>query len=204
VIAPARQRWVLATGNPGKVAEFRALLEPASIELLPLADFGVAGPAETAATFVENALLKARHASQATGLPAIAEDSGLVVPALGGEPGIRSARYAGDDASDDANVDKLLAALAGRADRAAAFLCVVVALRTAADPAPVIAEGRWDGAIATARRGRHGFAYDPVFVDAATGRTAAELTAAEKNARSHRGRAARLLVAALTAAPVTH
>lgn len=184
------QRWVLATGNAGKLAEFRALLAALPIDLVPLADLGAARPEETAGTFVENALIKARAAA-ANGLPAIADDSGLVVPALGGAPGILSARYAGPNASDADNMRHLLERMSGLEgdDRAAAFVCVVVAIRTPEDPVPVIAEGRWPGTIARSARGTQGFGYDPIFVDPASGLTAAELTPAGKNALSHRGRA---------------
>jgi XTP/dITP diphosphohydrolase len=195
VSASRRQRWVLATGNPGKVAEFRALLADLPIELVTLAELTAAQADETGATFVENALLKARAAASATGLPAIADDSGLVVPALGGSPGVRSARFAGSAATDDENTARLLermAVLDGQ-DRAARFVCVIVALHSVADPAPVIAEGCWSGSIARAPRGRHGFGYDPVFIDATSTLTAAELQPAEKNARSHRGIAAAAL-----------
>jgi XTP/dITP diphosphohydrolase len=163
------------------------------------AALGVEPAPETAATFVENALLKARHAARATGLPALADDSGLAVDALGGAPGVHSARYAGPRASDDANVAKLLQELEavppGR--RHARFLCVLVALQHADDPAPLIATGEWRGEIATAASGAGGFGYDPVFVDPRLGRTAAALTAAEKNAVSHRGRALARLIADL-------
>lgn len=193
--APAH--WVLATGNRGKVAELAALLAEARLELRlsTQAELGIAAPAETAATFVENALAKARHAARATGLPAIADDSGLVVPALGGAPGVRSARFAGEGADDAANVAKLLGLLADPAlDRRAAFHCVLVALEHPDDATPLIATGVWKGEIARAPRGSGGFGYDPVFLDPGLGRTAAELAPAEKNRRSHRGAALRQLV----------
>lgn len=192
-------RVVAATGNRGKLRELGALLAPLGIELIPQAELGVAPAPETAATFVENALGKARHAARATGLPAIADDSGLVVPALGGAPGVRSARYAGADAGDAANNAKLLAALAGQrgAGRAAFFYCVLAHLAAADDPAPAIATGRWDGAIGTAPDGAAGFGYDPLFIPQARDRSAARLTLAEKNARSHRGIAGRALLALL-------
>lgn len=193
----APDRWVLATRNAGKVAEFDALLDLPNVELVSLDRFDGGGVEETGATFVENAILKARHASRLTGLPALADDSGLVVPALAGAPGILSARFAGAGASDRENVRLLLERLAGRrgAARSAAFHCVVVALRSPADPAPAIGHGIWAGSIAATARGTGGFGYDPVFVDPASGRTAAELKPAEKNALSHRARA----VAALNA-----
>jgi XTP/dITP diphosphohydrolase len=189
--------WVLATGNRGKVAELSALFAAAGLGLRLTAqtELDVSGPPETAATFVENALLKARHATLATGLPAIADDSGLVVDALGGAPGVRSARFAGEHADDGANVAELLKRLADPAlDRNARFHCVLVALLHAEHPAPAIASASWAGRIATAARGTGGFGYDPVFFDPALQRTAAELTAAEKNGASHRGRALRQLI----------
>jgi XTP/dITP diphosphohydrolase len=195
-VKPAAQ-WVLATGNRGKVAELSALLVEAGLDLrvTPQTELGVNAAAETGATFVENALLKARHAARATGLPAIADDSGLVVAALGGAPGVRSARYAGDGADDRANVQKLLAALAAPSiERRAEFHCVLVALQHAEDPAPLIATGSWAGEIARAPQGGGGFGYDPVFFVPNLGRTAAELSAAEKNAVSHRGAALRRLL----------
>jgi XTP/dITP diphosphohydrolase len=191
-----RKHWVLATANRGKVAELTALLVEAALSLrvTPQSELGVSAPPETDATFVENALTKARHAARQTGLPAIADDSGLVVAALGGAPGVRSARFAGEDADDRANVAKLLAALDASPDRAARFHCVLVALEHPEDPAPLIATGSWAGEIARAPKGHAGFGYDPVFIDPKLGRTAAELDAAEKNLVSHRGAALRRLV----------
>lgn len=178
--------WILATSNPGKLAEYRALLADTSIRLEALS--GAAAPAETGLSFVENALIKARHAASATGRPAIAEDSGLCVDALSGAPGVRSARYAGDHATDEENRLKLLLALEGCPDgeRQADFHCVIVALRRPDDPAPVLATGRWVGEIARSPRGSNGFGYDPVFVVPGLGMTAAELTRVAKNAISHR------------------
>lgn len=191
-MAPPR-RVVLATGNAGKAQELQALLGP-SWEIVLQSTLGVEPVEETGSTFAENALLKARHAAAATGLPALADDSGLEVDALGGAPGVRSARYAGPGATDAANVERLLAALSGipPAGRTARFRCVLAFVRSADDPAPVLADGSWEGHIAAAPRGEGGFGYDPVFEDPA-GRTAAELPPAEKNARSHRGRALRQL-----------
>jgi XTP/dITP diphosphohydrolase len=189
--------WVLATANPGKVAELSALLAQAGVALRVTAqsELGVSAAPETAATFVENALQKARHAARVTGLPALADDSGLVVGALGGAPGVHSARFAGERADDGANVAKLLAALANPSlDRSACFYCVLVALRHADDAAPLIATGSWAGQIARAPKGAHGFGYDPVFFDPKLGRTAAELTATQKNRVSHRAAALRALV----------
>ena len=190
-------RWVLATANGSKVAELQTLLTESGLGLTLLAqsELGVVSAAETGTTFVENALSKARHAARTTGLPAIADDSGLAVTALGGAPGVRSARYAGPHAADEANVTKVLAALKAipNVDRSARFHCVLVALVHADDPAPLIATGEWSGEIATAPRGANGFGYDPVFFDPRLSRTAAELAVAEKNAVSHRGAALRRL-----------
>jgi len=186
--------WVLATSNRGKVAELTALLASAGVALRVTAqsELGVSSPPETGTTFIENALLKARHATRITGLPAIADDSGLVVPALGGAPGVRSARFAGEHASDPANVAKLLSELAARAlDRSARFHCVLVSLEHADDPAPVLAAGSWAGRIAHAPKGARGFGYDPVFFIPDLQCTAAELTAEEKNRLSHRAAALR-------------
>ena len=182
-------RWVLASGNAGKLAEFQALLEPVGIALVARGVFGLASPEETGQSFVENALLKARHAAAGTGLPAIADDSGLVVEALGGAPGVRSARFGGGGASE--NIAKLLRLLEGVPDakRGARFCCVVVALRREDDPMPLVGAGEWHGSIVHEPRGEAGFGYDPVFFDPRLGATAAELPAEVKNRVSHRGRA---------------
>ena len=195
----AGSRIVVATGNRGKLAEIRAILDEFRVEVVAQGELGIGEVAETGLTFVENALLKARNAAAATGGPAIADDSGLEVDALGGAPGIRSARYAGEAADDEANIDRLLAALADAGDRSAAFRCVMVYLRHAEDPAPVIAEGVWPGRILTARRGGGGFGYDPVFFDPASGCSAAELEPGAKNRVSHRARALRELARRLGA-----
>lgn len=190
-------RWVLATSNRGKVAELAALLKESGLGLTLAAqsELGVMPVEETGSTFVENALLKARHAARCSGLPAIADDSGLAVDALAGAPGVRSARYAGDDAEDADNVAALLVALASvPPPRNARFHCVLVALSGPDDPAPLIATGTWDGEIAQASAGSGGFGYDPVFFDRRLRRTAAELSAAEKNRVSHRAAALRMLV----------
>ena len=184
----------LASANPGKAREFQALLAPLGIDLRLMGEFGVASPEETGLTFVENALIKARHAAGATGHPAIGDDSGLVVAALGGAPGLRSARYAGPDASAADNNAKLIAALNGVADRRAAFYCALVWLEGPLDPAPIIAIGEWHGVIVDAPRGANGFGYDPHFLVPALGATAAELAPGEKNRISHRGRACQQLV----------
>lgn len=198
--------YVVATGNRGKLAEIEALFDGTGIALVAQADLGVEPADETAATFVENALLKARHAAAATGRAAIADDSGLVVAALGGAPGVRSARFAGPGARDADNVERLLEQLAAVPEgaRGAVFICVAVALTGPADPDPVLAAGRWHGTIARTPSGGGGFGYDPVFIDTATGRTAAELGAAEKNAASHRGRAFAELIRQLTARGLAH
>ena len=199
------ERWVIATGNRGKLAELEALLFAATdlgpLELIAQTDLGVPAADETGITFLENALLKARHAAHHTGLPAIADDSGLAVAALGGAPGVRSARFAGPTADDRSNVAKLLEDLAAvpSGKRAARFHCVLVALEREDDPAPVVASGTWEGEIALRPSGTAGFGYDPVFFDPRLGRTAAELPADVKNEVSHRGQALRRLVASLQA-----
>lgn len=189
---------VLASGNRGKLTELAALLAPLGIGLQSQAELGVEPAPEVGLTFVENALDKARHASRLTGLPAIADDSGLVVPALGGAPGIRSARYAGDDADDQANNAKLIGALAGAGPNPDAhYYCALVYLRHPEDPAPLIGTARWHGTILREPRGSGGFGYDPLFYLPALGCTAAEMAAADKNRLSHRGRAAAALIEAL-------
>ena len=184
-------RVVLASSNPGKLAELSALLEPAGLRVVSQDAFGIEPPEETGSTFVENALIKARGACAATGLPALADDSGVVVDALEGAPGVHSARYAGGGARDADNVAKLLEALEGVAppERGAAFVCAIVYLRHARDPCPIVCEGIWEGRILDAPRGAGGFGYDPVFFIETLGRSAAELSRAEKNAVSHRGQA---------------
>ena len=182
---------VLATGNPGKVRELQALLAALEVEILPQSAFTVPEVEETGLSFVENALLKARNAAYYSGLPAIADDSGLVVDALHGAPGIYSARYAGPGAGDRDNVEKLLHELrtVPAAARSARFYCALVYLRHVEDPMPLICEGTWEGIIAQTPRGAGGFGYDPVFFVPAEGKTAAELEPAVKNRLSHRGRA---------------
>jgi XTP/dITP diphosphohydrolase len=182
---------VIASGNAGKLAEFDQMLSPLNYRVRPQSDFDVVQPPETGKTFVENALIKARAAAEATGGPALGDDSGLVVEALDGRPGIYSSRFAGDDASDADNIDRLLTELEGlpQERRGAYFFCCLVLLQHAEDPAPLIATGRWHGYILEARRGEGGFGYDPVFHDPRMGATAAELPSGEKNRVSHRGRA---------------
>jgi XTP/dITP diphosphohydrolase len=188
---------ILASSNPGKLRELTALLEPLGIDLVSQLELGIEGADETGATFVENALLKARHASECSGLPAIADDSGISVNALGGMPGVHSARYAGDTATDADNNCKLLRALEDEQDTSAHYECVIVFLRSATDPAPLIATGRWDGRLLTEPRGVNGFGYDPYFFIESEGRTVAELPAETKNRMSHRGQAVASLVRAL-------
>lgn len=194
----ADQKWVVATGNAGKFDEFRQLLEPCSLSLVAQSELGITGPPETGLTFAENALLKARHAARQSGLPAIADDSGLCVAALDGAPGLHSARFAGTGARDSQNTTLLLERLADTPGdaRSAWFVCVIVALRAPEDPDPVFATGRWHGRIALSPRGNHGFGYDPIFELPGLGKTAAELESHEKAALSHRGQAARRLLEA--------
>jgi XTP/dITP diphosphohydrolase len=190
-------RLVLASGNPGKLAEFRRLLTPLRIDVIAQSDLGIPEAAEPHITFIENALAKARHASALSRLPALADDSGICVNALHGAPGVQSARYAGDPRSDARNNEKLVAALAGVADRSAHYTCVLALVRSADDPEPIVTEGAWHGLIVDAPRGTGGFGYDPHFLDAESGRTGAELPLDQKNARSHRGKAMRALIARL-------
>lgn len=184
-------RLVIASNNKGKIAELAELLKPLGLTPVAQGALGVGEAEEPAVTFVENAILKARHAARVTGLPALADDSGLAVDALGGQPGVRSARYAGESASDEDNVRALLSALEGvpEEQRTAQFHCVLVYLRHADDPTPVICHGRWPGKILDQPRGEGGFGYDPVFLVPETGTSAAELTREDKGRISHRGRA---------------
>ncbi len=197
----AIRELVLATGNAGKLAELQALLAPAGIRVRAQSEFAIAPIAETGVSFVENAILKARHASACCGLPALADDSGLAVDALDGEPGVHSARYAGEGASDAANNRRLLAALQDvpAAQRGARFHCVLVLLRHPADPVPLICSGTWEGRIATAGAGESGFGYDPLFVPAGEAVTVAELAHGTKNRLSHRAQALAALLQALAA-----
>lgn len=193
------QKVVLATGNPGKVRELADLLAEFGLDIVAQTELGVESAEETGLTFIENAILKARHAAAITGLPAIADDSGLAVDALGGAPGIYSARYAGADASDQQNLEKLLTALESVPDgkRQAQFHCVLVYLRHAEDPTPLVFHGSWAGEIIRTAAGAGGFGYDPIFYVPALGKTAAELSKAEKLAVSHRGQALALLLSAM-------
>ena len=185
----ANERWVVASSNQGKLREIRELLGGTGIEIVTQGELGVADADETGLTFVENALLKARKAARETGLPALGDDSGLCVDALGGAPGLYSARYAGEHGNPEANIDKLLHALRDVPDalRTAHFYAVIVLLRHAEDPQPIIAEGLWRGRVLHERRGAGGFGYDPVFLDEEQGMSAAELDAELKNRISHRG-----------------
>jgi len=200
------KKLVLASSNPGKLREFEGLLTPLGIEIVSQASLRLAEVEEPHGTFVENALAKARHASRRSGLPALADDSGICVNALGGQPGVASARFAGAaqpggmpgrESQDARNNEKLLAMLAGKSDRSAHYYCVVVLMRHAEDPEPIIAEGSWAGEIVVQPRGTSGFGYDPHFFLPDLGKTAAELDQEQKNLISHRGKAMRRLLAKL-------
>jgi len=190
-------RLVLASNNAGKLREFRRLLAPLGVDVIAQGELGIAEADEPHLTFVENALAKARHASALAKLPALADDSGVCVRALGGAPGVQSARYAGEPKSDVRNNRKLIAALQGVADRSAHYACVLVLVRHADDPEPIIAEGQWHGTIVDIPRGSGGFGYDAHFQDEAAGLTGAELPLERKNELSHRGKAMRALIARL-------
>ena len=190
---------MLASNNAGKLREFRRLLEPLGVSVVPQVELGIAEADEPHVTFIENALAKARHASAQSRLPALADDSGVCVDALGGAPGVYSARYAGEPKSDARNNEALVAALRDVADRRAHYYCVLVLVRHADDPQPIIAEGVWNGTIVDAPRGSGGFGYDPHFQDDATRLTGAELPLETKNALSHRGKAMRVLIGKLEA-----
>ncbi|BCG08064.1 XTP/dITP diphosphatase [Buttiauxella agrestis] len=193
------QKVVLATGNAGKVRELADLLGNFGLDVVAQTELGVESAEETGLTFIENAILKARHAAHITGLPAIADDSGLAVDVLGGAPGIYSARYAGLEASDQQNLEKLLATLKDVPDeqRKARFHCVLVYMRHAEDPTPLVCHGSWEGRITRESAGNGGFGYDPIFFVPSEGKTAAELTRDEKRAISHRGQALKLLLEAM-------
>ena len=194
-----KQEIVLASDNAGKLKEINALLHASDFVVVGQASLGVPGADETGGTFIENAILKARNASQHTGRPALADDSGLEVDVLDGAPGVHSARFAGSDATDARNVAKLLSALDGvpHEQRGARFRCVMAYLRQANDPTPLICQGTWEGSIAEQGRGDNGFGYDPVFWVVQENRTAAELDSGLKNRLSHRGQALRAMVAQL-------
>lgn len=190
-------KWVIASNNSGKIKEINNLLGSKNIELIPQSQLNISEADETATTFIENALLKARHATQQAQLPALADDSGLVVPALNGEPGLYSARYAGTKNSAD-NINKLITKLKNleldSEKIPAYFYCIIVILSHANDPSPIIAEGKWWGEIILTPRGDNGFGYDPIFYDSELKLTAAEMTMEQKQQRSHRGKALRKLV----------
>jgi XTP/dITP diphosphohydrolase len=193
------QKIVIASGNAGKLREIRRILEPLEFNIVPQSDFGVPECPEPHVTFIENCLAKARHASLHTGLPALADDSGICVDALNGAPGVYSARYAGEPKSDQRNNEKLIAALQDEPNRRAHYYCVIVLVRHPDDPQPVIAEGSWHGEIIDTPRGENGFGYDPFFYLPEFGKTGAELGHDEKNAISHRGKALEELVRKLRA-----
>jgi XTP/dITP diphosphohydrolase len=190
-VTQAGRTLVLASGNAGKLRELGAMLSPLGWSVRPQSDWALQEAVEDGLSFIENALIKARHAARLTGLAALGDDSGLVVDALGGAPGIHSARYAGDDADDAANIRKLLQALAGvgQAERGAHFYCAMALMRHAGDPAPLLATGKWDGHILEAPAGSEGFGYDPLFGVPGEGCSAAQLPAEKKNRLSHRGQA---------------
>ena len=185
---------VLATGNPGKVNELANMLSSLNINVVPQSDFNVSDVAETGTTFVENAIIKARHAAKITGLPAIADDSGLEVDSLNGAPGVYSARFAGKGASDQDNIDKLLADLGDNPNRRARFWCVLVLMRHADDPTPLICSASWEGEITLSQHGEGGFGFDPIFFVQSAKCTSAELTKAQKSTLSHRGQALKMLL----------
>ena len=188
------KKLVLASNNPGKLREFSQMLATIDFEVLPQGQLGVSEAEEPHFTFVENALAKARHAARLTGLPAMADDSGICVSALGGEPGVHSARYAGEPKSDDRNNQKVIAELAGKSDRRAHYVCVLVFVHHADDPQPIITEGEWHGEVIDTAQGENGFGYDPYFWVPEKNCTAAQLSSDDKNAMSHRGKALRLLM----------
>ncbi|MDD8059370.1 RdgB/HAM1 family non-canonical purine NTP pyrophosphatase [Shewanella metallivivens] len=193
------QHIVLASGNKGKLAEFAQMFTAYGIEVLPQNQFNVPDVAETGTTFVENAIIKARHAADITGKPAIADDSGIEVDALQGQPGIYSARYSGVGASETSNYLKLLDTLQGETQRTARFQCVLVYMRHAKDPTPIICQASWEGSVSLAPQGDQGHGYDPVFIPQGFECSAAELSAEQKNAHSHRGKALELLINAMKA-----
>jgi XTP/dITP diphosphohydrolase len=191
------KKIVISSGNPGKLREIRRILEPLGFNVVPQSDFGVPECPEPHVTFIENCLAKARHAALHTGLPALADDSGICVDALNGAPGVYSARYAGEPKSDQRNNEKLIAALSSESNRKAHYYCVIVLVRHPDDPQPLIAEGSWHGEIIDTPRGENGFGYDPYFFLPEFGKTGAELDPDHKNAISHRGQALDLLVSKL-------
>ena len=196
-MAPKLEKLVIASGNPGKLAEIEQMLAPLGIGVLPQQTLKISEAEEPFLTFVENALAKARHASSVSGLPALADDSGICVEALGGAPGVFSARFAGAPGSDARNNARLLELLENCENRRAHYVCLMVLVRSRDDPQPLIAEGQWHGEILRRPRGNQGFGYDPLFLDPSLGRTGAELDPAQKNRISHRGKAMAALLARL-------
>jgi XTP/dITP diphosphohydrolase len=194
------KQLVLASSNPGKIREIRAILAPLGIEVIPQSQYGVPEAEEPHGSFIENALTKARNAAAHAGLPALADDSGICVDALNGAPGVHSARFAGEPASDERNNRHLLSLLAHTDERRAHYYCVMVLMRHAQDPQPLIAEGEWHGEILRSPRGSGGFGYDPLFFDPLLGKTGAQLSMQQKNRISHRGKALAVLVDRLSAA----
>ncbi len=192
------RKLVIASANPGKVREIERILAPLEIEIIAQSALGIAPAEESHSTFVENALAKARHVCAASGLPSLADDSGICVEALDGAPGVHSARYAGMPVSDARNNARLLEQMAGVTDRRAHYYCVIVLMRGANDAQPLIAEGEWHGEIAQAPRGSRGFGYDPLFIDSKARLTGAELAASRKNRISHRGKAMRTLLRSIS------
>jgi XTP/dITP diphosphohydrolase len=191
------QKLVLASNNSGKVREFQALLAPLNFQVIPQGELGIPSAEEPHYTFIENALAKARHASAASGLPALADDSGICVHALNGQPGVLSARYAGEPANDAANNQKLIQNLKDKSDRGAHYVCALVFVNSANDPEPIIVQTRWYGSFIDDAKGSNGFGYDPHFLLPELGLTAAQLAPKQKNAISHRGQALRELIAQL-------
>jgi XTP/dITP diphosphohydrolase len=196
------KKLVIASNNQGKLREIQSLLAPLNIEVLPQSHFNIAEAAEPHCTFIENALAKALHASLHTGLPALADDSGLCVNALQGAPGVHSAYYGGQDKNDEKNNQTLLSALVKASSRAAYYYCALVLVRSHDDPQPIIAEGMWVGEIVNVPRGTAGFGYDPIFLDVASGKTGAELSVEVKNHISHRGQALQQLIQKLKVKPI--
>lgn len=191
------QKLVLASNNAGKVREFQELLAPFHFQIIPQGELGILAAEEPHYTFVENALAKARHASAASGLPALADDSGICAHALHGEPGVHSARYAGKNGDDAANNEKLIDALANESNRGAHYACALVMVQSEHDPEPLIVQTRWYGQIIDQAKGDHGFGYDPYFFLPELGKTAAQLDSTQKNLISHRGQALRELITQL-------
>ncbi len=194
------KKLVIASNNPGKLREFQHMLSPLGVEVLTQSQLGIAEAEEPHVTFIENAIAKARHVSRLSGLPALADDSGICVEALGGAPGVYSARYAGEPKSDQRNNEKLLQSMHNESDRRAHYYCVLVLVRHADDPQPLIAEGEWHGEIAQQEQGEGGFGYDPLFWLPELGKMSAELTRDEKHAISHRGKAMKVLLEKLKVA----